>query len=373
MDSTRAYLTEEDPMINVPGNEEDADEMTTLRFTIINDGKFFQDLELTITGKAEGFDDATATVTVRDDDQDLTLSVDDMAVTESGGEDQEVVVTVTMDPPRKSTEVPIMVTSNSARYSVSGDMVIEVAAGDPTGKTTLKITPVDNDRFDRPADIVISVTDASELNARTVKVTLTDDDETEPTLKLAASPGTITEDGGATQTVAVTATLDGDALQTATTVALKVAPENDRYGVSGDMEITISAGSKTGSTNLVFAPVQDGVFNEDLMITVTGSASGFDDAMAEVTLADDDQEFKITVNPSAITEDDGEQEVVITVHAITPPQQSLDVPLSILQGPRYAVDNGEPNGYDRCWRFEWRRNCYVHASGQCDSRWQCGN
>ena len=353
----------------------DAEQMTTLQFTIVNDGKFFQDLELTITGKAEGFDDATAMVTVRDDDQDLTLSVDDMAVTESGGEDQEVVVTVTMDPPRKSTEVPIMVTSNSARYSVSGDMVIEVAAGDPTGKTTLKITPVDNDRFDRPADIVISVTDASELNARTVKVTLTDDDETEPTLKLAASPGTITEDGGATQTVAVTATLDGDALQTATTVALKVeSDEEDRYGVSGDMEITISAGSKTGSTNLVFAPVQDGVFNKDLMITVTGSASGFDDAMAEVTLADDDHEFKITVNPSAITEDDGAQEVVITVHAITPPQQPLDVPLSIMEhADQVYCRYGEPNGFDRCWRFEWRRNCYVHAKAQYHSRWQCGN
>ena len=93
VDSTRAYLTSVDQSIEVLGNAKDSEMTQTLNFTIVNDGKFFEDLELTITGKAEGFDDATATVTVLDDDQDVTLSLDVTEVTESKGEDQEVQVT----------------------------------------------------------------------------------------------------------------------------------------------------------------------------------------------------------------------------------------------------------------------------------------
>ena len=228
----------------------------------MNDGKFFQDLDLTVTASAEGFDDATTMIMVRDDDQDVTLSLDVTNVTESKGEDQEVQVTATLpEAPPTSKEIPITVTINSARYSVTGDMTIEIAGGDTSGKTTLKITPVDNDRFDETADIVVSVASASGLNARTAKITLTDDDETMPTLKLAAAPTNVDEEGGDTQVIAITATLDGDAVQTATTVALKLDDDEDRFSVSGTKEITIPAGSKTGSTNLAFVPVKDGIFN----------------------------------------------------------------------------------------------------------------
>ena len=342
VDSTRAYLTEEDPMINVPGNEEDADEMTTLDFTIINDGKFFDDLELTITGKAEGFDDATATVTVLDDDQDVTLSLDVMNVMESKGEDQEVQVTATLPTaPATTMNVPIMVTSNSARYSVSGDMTIEVAAGDDSGKTTLKITPVDNDRFDKDDEIVVSVTEASGLNARKAKITVMDDDEKEPTLKLAASPEAVNESGGDTQVVAITATLDGDAVQTVTTVALKVEPdEEDRYSVSGT-KITIPAGSKTGSANLSFSPVKDGIFYQDLPIIVTGSADGFDDATATVTLRDDDQEIILSVDPMEVTEDDEEQTVTITATLSALKPRDFMVPLTVASGTGYQLATGD--------------------------------
>ena len=340
----RYELQTADPTITISGGGvPDAQSTATVTFNVVNDGKFFQDLDLTVTASAEGFDDATTMIMVRDDDQDITLSLDVMDVTESKGEDQEVQVTATLpEAPPTSKEIPITVTSNSARYSVTGDMTIEIAGGDTSGKTTLKITPVDNDRFDETADIVVSVTSASGLNARTLKITVTDDDESKPTLKLAAVPTKVDEEGGDTQVVAITATLDGDAVQTATTVALKLDDDEDRFSVSGTKEITIPAGSKTGSTNLAFVPVKDGIFNPDLTITITGSADGFTDATVDVTLRDDDQEVILSVDPAEVTEkDDDAQKVTITATLPTTRPKDFMVPLTVAPVTGYQLASGD--------------------------------
>ena len=148
-----------------------------------------------------------------------------------------------MEAPRSSMDVPISVSRNRARYSVTGDHDDRsIAAGDFLGKTTLKFTPVENDRYDDPEDITVSV--GGGLNARTVKITLNDMDETPPTLKVEASPDKLNEDGGDTQVVSVTATLDGDPVQKATTVTLEVKPDEEEplQRIRHDLEITIPAG-----------------------------------------------------------------------------------------------------------------------------------
>ena len=95
----------------------------TLNFEVVNDGKFFQDLVLTVTAKADGYDTVTKTLTVLDDDQDVTLSFteinpnDRAATTDSEAniaegdgdeEEQEVVVWARVEEaPRNAMDVPI--------------------------------------------------------------------------------------------------------------------------------------------------------------------------------------------------------------------------------------------------------------------------
>ena len=356
---TNANGNTETSTINGGGNA-DSETTATFNFSVTQDGKFFQDQVLTVTASADGFDSVTKTVTVRDDDQDLTLSFatfgqDDDPTTaasvmemEGEEEEQEVVVWARlMDAPTKSTDVPISVSRNRARYSVTGDLTIEVGAGDFLGKTTLKITPVENDRYDEPAKIDVTV--GGGLTARKITVTLNDMDETPPTLKVEASPDKVNEDGGDTQIVSVTATLDGDPVQKATTVTLEVKPEEaSRYSVSGTMEITIPAGGLSNSTNLSFVPVKDGIFNQDLPIVVTGKSDpdyGSNDAT--VTLRDDDQEITLSVSPSSVTEtadaDDADQTVTITATMAEPPARDFSVALMVDDSSaRVTVDENMP-------------------------------
>ena len=343
IDSSRYEATPEEMTITIGAGQTSG--FTTIEIDPEDDSIFHTDLTINITGKATGRFVAGTSVTLLDNDQDVTLSVDDSEITEMG-EEQEVQVTATvLNAPPTSMDVPIMVSANSSRYSVAGDMTIEISAGDTTGKTTLKFTPVDNSRFDKPADITISIASSSNLEARPVKVTLTDDSEKPPTLKLAVSPEMVKEDGGDTQVVKVTATLDGDAVQTATKVSLKLeSADADRYSVSGTKEITIPAGSKSGITNLSFVPVKDGIFNDDLPVTVTGSADGFEDATAMVTIRDDDHEVELTADPTAVTEKDGEaQKVTITATLPTSRPKEFMVPLTVTgETARYGVDEANP-------------------------------
>ena len=280
----------------------------------------------------------------------MTL-VTSTSVSEMDAEDQEQEVVLwarVMEAPRSAMDVPVTVSRNRSRYSVTGDLTIELAAGDFLGKTTLKISPVDNDRFDEPADITVSV--GGGLNARSVKISVRDADETRPKLKVEASPDKVNEDGGDTQIVNVTATLDGDPVQTATKVTLEVKPdEASRYSVSGTMSITISAGRTSNSTNLAFSPEKDAIFYDDLPITITGSSDYDPDpkASATVTLRDDDQEVTLSVSPTSVTEKEGTAEerahkVTITAMLQTTTPKEYMVPLTVADNNRYTVDNASP-------------------------------
>ena len=375
-DSTRYHISSNDgntQMMTITGggNTEDSNTTATFTFNATRDGKFFQDKVLTLTASADGFDSVSKTITVLDDDQDVTLSFatfdanaspsTSATVSEGDGDEeaQEVVVWVrAMEAPRNAMNVPIMVSRNRSRYNVTGDMTIEISAGFFLGKTTLKITPVENDRFDEPEDIVVSV--GGGMNARNIKISLTDLDEKRPTLKVVASPDIVNENGSDTQIVQVTATLDGDAVQKATTVTFEVKPEEEsRYGVSGTLEVTIPAGSKSASTNLSFVPVKDGIFNQDLMITVSGKSDpNYNPAVMEppasdppdsdvITLRDDDQEITLSVSPSSVMEMEDEdmanvpQTVEITATMDSPPARNVSVPLQVATNDRYTLGTGD--------------------------------
>ena len=120
---TNANVNTETRTIQGGGNDDSAT-MATFNFSVTQDGKFFQDQVLTVTASADGFDSVTKTVTVRDDDQDVTLSfatfgqnedpttAASVMEMEDEEEEQEVVVWARlMDAPTKSTDVPISVIS----------------------------------------------------------------------------------------------------------------------------------------------------------------------------------------------------------------------------------------------------------------------
>ena len=162
-----------------------------------------------------------ATVTLRDDDQEVALMVSPSTVTETDVDDdraQKVTITAMLqNTTPKEYMVPLTVAaSTNNRYTVdNASPVITIDAGDDSGEVEITITTLDNDDFNKDEDIMVSVTDASNLAARPVAINLTDDED-KPKLELALSADAVFESVSTTQDIEATATLKGAALPTST-------------------------------------------------------------------------------------------------------------------------------------------------------------
>ena len=246
----------------------------------------------------------SATMRITDDDgaaasTTVTLSAEPAEVAEGAG---ATVVTVTgaLDGAVRSTAttVTVSVADGAATagedFATVSDFTLTIEADEPSGSATFTLTPED-DAFEEDDETLVVSGTTSDLTVESATVTITDDDDTGASTKvtLSAQPAELSENAGATA-IAVTGTLDGAVLSTATTVTVSVAGETaaagDDFSSVSDFTLTIEADEPSGSATFTLTPVDDAAEEDDETLVVSGTTSDLTVDPATLTITDDDED-----------------------------------------------------------------------------------
>ena len=236
-------------------------------------------------------------VELADDDStssSISLTAEPPRVLEGDGATR-VRVTATLDAGARTEATTVTVTvsgsgnADAVDFADVADFTIMIAAGARSGTGNFTLTPED-DNVDE-SDETLNVNGSSVLSVTGDTVELADDDQPSAAILLSASPGRISEDGGA-RAVEVTATLDASARTVATTVSVSVSgsgrPDAVDYAASATaFDITIAAGATAGTRTFTVTPEDDEVDERDEVLDIAGT-SDLPVTPASVTLADDE-------------------------------------------------------------------------------------
>ena len=269
-----------------------------------------QDYEVTLTvnmGTDTNYN-ALSAVTVHavnaDNEYGLDVSSSMVQVTEGGGTATFTVALFT----QPSAAVTVTVTSeNTAEGTVSPSLLVFTMGTWNTAQPVV-VTAVDDDVHggNVPYNVVLAPSSGGDANYNgldpvPVSVTTTDNDNP-PTVMLAVTPATITENGGV---ATVTATLSGKSSQavtlTVTTTAVSPAMADD-FTKTGET-LTIAA-EQTTSTGLVTVTAKNNDMHssEDKAVMISATATGgtvTDPAPVTLTITDDDTP-KLVIDPTEL-------------------------------------------------------------------------
>ena len=177
------YEAVRDFTLTIPGNQ--ASGTAAFTFTPIDDGIEDIDETVVLTGRAEGLEDGTATLTITDDDQPSTavaLSVSPSSVAENGGA-RPVRVTATLDGSARTvpTNVVVSLHSSEAGFGPGRDaaavepFTIMLEPGRTSGSRSFTLRPHDDSLAEGTESIEVRG-EATGLRVETATLDLTDDD-----------------------------------------------------------------------------------------------------------------------------------------------------------------------------------------------------
>ncbi|MCY4204187.1 MAG: hypothetical protein OXE92_00490 [Bacteroidetes bacterium] len=316
----------------------------------INDDLVTEDETITLSSSDPsviGF----AVITLLNDDSppSVELSATPVSISENDGA-TTVTVTASLENSSESSDdliIPISVSGSGIEEAVDfvpvADFDLTLEAGRMTGSASFILSPI-NDNYDE-ADEVITLASSQAFVINSPTIDLLDDDET-PTLSLTAAPNLIGEEDGATEIV-VTATINESVqFSTAQVFPITVTGSGIEEAVDfisvDDFNLTVSAGSSSGSANFILTPVND-IENEiDELLTIQ-STSILITKDATVSIIDDDDpaEIQLSLKPDVAHEERGVQTIMVTGTIIngSPFPHNHTVPLSIRgSGELTAVD-----------------------------------
>ena len=366
-DNPGDYTVTGTPITIEVGTDNSVTQNVTIDVTGGSDDDTFEGNEtIIIGGTADGYDVSAAdAITLVDDDYELSVYTGatagtTAAITENGGE-QTVTVTALLNAARiTSLGTPLTVTlsvESNDRYTYSGDLEIKIGSGETMDTTELTFTPVDDELYSSPLTFSIDAS-APNYNILGSSVTLNDDENAPVNAMLSVDKAELTENGGAA-VVRVTAEISqGDAYadKSAEITLGGVGDLADIYTITGEKSITISAGSKTGYTNLTITPIDNSTHGANVAIMITGTSSDIDPAdtnndpdisSATVTIVNDDFDGTITISPASVAENAGaDQELTVTVN--------LDS--SIMLSNDIVVTLTDPNTDDDLTAVGWKDN-----------------
>ncbi|MXW83966.1 MAG: hypothetical protein F4Z43_10705, partial [Rhodothermaceae bacterium] len=292
----------------------------TFTLTPIDDSEDEVDEVITISSE-NSLVSTSATITLTDDDATPTISlvVNPSNIAESDGA-TAITLTASINGLATFTEsrtIPINVTGSGITAAVDflpvQDFSITLVAGTYSETATFSLTPIDDSEDETDETITVASTSALVTNSATI--VLVDDDAT-PSIRLSAAPSSVREDGGPTE-VTVTATVDGATTFGAPeiiliTVSGSDVPEAVDFAPVSDFNLTIEAGSSTGSAAFTLIPENDTENELDELITIA-STSPLTTNQTTITLIDDDPDLVLlSVIPETVHEDHGVQTVSVT-------------------------------------------------------------
>ena len=319
----------------------------TFRFRAADDDIDESDETVTLSGSASGLTLSDATITIEDDDEKgIILTQSSLTATEQGRDGSykvslrsqptgPVTVTTTVTPSVPGdtdvTTIPATLTFTAANWLVQQTVTVRVA-GDPDGD-------------DEGATIshAVSGADYAGVTAGTVAVTVRDDDEASQAVVLSVSPDRVDENAGS-ETVTLTARLDGAARTTDTDVAVTVSSGTAEVGtdfaaVSG-FTLTIAAGDTEATETISFSPENDSLDEGDETVTIGGTAAGLRVDEATLTVIDDDDRG-VSASVAALTVDEEGTETY-TVVLDTQPTGPVRVTPSVVGNSDVTVSPSQP-------------------------------
>ena len=210
-----------------------------------------------------------------------------LTVSLAAAQDTDERITLTIVAPSEGTEGKPAV--RDVDYDATLGAVITIPAGATVGMSTLTLTPRNNTRVDGLRAIGVQAMFSSGATLLT-DIEISDDETPSTSIALSVNPHSISEDAGTTD-VAVTATLDGEALAEDTIVSLIVgnastAVRDVDYAAEFTPLIEIPAGSTIGVTLLTLRPINDDIAEGDESIKLVGMIGGLVGDEAEILLID---------------------------------------------------------------------------------------
>jgi hypothetical protein len=322
---------------------------STLTITPINNSVDEANETITLASSSPEVTES-ATINLIDDDPtpSITLNAAPATISEADGATQITVIADLEGQVVFPIDQTISLSINGSGTDAAVDFTsvnsldLRIAAGTNGGTATFTLTPVDDSEDE--VDEVVTISSTNSLVSTSATITLTDDDAT-PSIRLSATPGSVREDDGPTE-ITVTATVDG-----ATTFG---APQILPINVSGsdvpaavdfapvaDFNLSIDAGSSTGSATFILTPENDTENELDELITVASTSPLATNHTTVTLIDDDDAQVVLSVAPETVHEDRGTQTVSVTGTLEGNRAFSTDriVTLSISgSGDPYAVD-----------------------------------
>ena len=297
------YQALRDFTLTIPANQASA--TATFTFTPIDDDMDDGDETVVLTGRAEGLEDGSATLTVTNDDQPSTavaLSVSPSSVAENGGA-RSVRVTATLDRSARSvpTNVVVSLHSQEVEFGPGKDMAavkpftIAIEPGRTSASGSFTLRPQDDSLAEGTESIEVAG-EAIGLRVASATLELTDDDTA--TINLAVPYKSRHSEGAGATYVTVEATLS-TARSSDTIVAVQVRGSG-RSGVVGfqavePFELTIPAGQlRDIEGGFMLRPNDDDEAEGDETLAISGRTSGMRVTGTTFLLEDDDSETAST-------------------------------------------------------------------------------
>ena len=288
------------------------------------------DKHVTISGTVAGghgllSSPSNVTLTLTDDEAlpTVTLALSSSSISETGG---ETTVTATLSG-KSSEAVTVTVAASPGAGAVAADFdlstakTLTIAAGATVSAGTVTVTANGNDVDAPNKEVTVSATVVGGngvVAPAGVTLTLTDD-ETLPTVTLALSDGSISEQSGETT---VTATLSGKSSE-AVTVTVGAAPGTGAvvadFALSAAKTLTIAAGATVSAGTVTVTANGNDVHSGDKSVTVSGTAAGGNGVAnpgnETLTLTDDETLPTVTLSlsPASISETGGVSSVTATL------------------------------------------------------------
>ena len=291
----------------------------TVTITAVDNSADENDKSVTVSGSATNTRGVTnpssVTLTITDDDAEPSLSIDSPSITEGDSGSTDLTFTVTLNPASgKEVTVDYADTARGAAmrvndYAALPNGTLTFAAGETSKTITISVA---GDTLDEPHEtvfVMLSMPQRATVARATGTGTINDDDDA-PTVTLALSPTSIME-SGATNTSAVTATLNQASSQDTTITVAATAGTNAEAGdftLSSNKTLTIAAGEITSAGTVRIVAVNNSQDELDKSITVSGSATNAqgitDPSSVTLTITDDDGAPTLSINSPSVTEGD---------------------------------------------------------------------
>ncbi len=300
----------------------------TLSFDPTEDNVYEGSETVILTGSASGLTSGEATLTITDNDTApaaVRLSLAPDTVSE-GDAATNITVTASIGGTALPADTTVRVTrtggtaTSGTDYPAISAFTIDIAAGDTLGTATLSFDPTE-DNVHEGSETVILTGALSGLTSGTATLTITDNDSASTAVRLLLDPTTVSEGDAATD-ITVTASLNGSALPTATTVSVSrtggTATSGTDYPAISAFTIDIVAGDTLGTATLSFDPTEDNVYEGSETVILTGAVGGLTSGTATLTITDNDT-VADTIPPSLVEAEAEGDEVFLTYDELLDP------------------------------------------------------